>query len=67
MRNQILKDTKDLITSLENPNLLDVLRIMENDYSILDTTENSVKVRVLNSIVEVSLELWTQACMIKVL
>ena len=60
-------DIKELITSLEDPNLADVLRIMENDYKIISVDKDIVKVRVLNSVVNVSYDLWTKACMIGVI
>lgn len=52
---------------IEDPNLLDVLRIMETDHEILSVTEKEVKVKVLNSIVTVPIKLWTDAIMTQVL
>lgn len=60
-------NVEQLITSLEDPNLADVLRIMENDYTILSVDKDIVKVKVLNSVVNVSYDLWTKACMIGVI
>jgi hypothetical protein len=60
-------NVEQLITSLENSNLADVLRIMENDYMILSVDKDIVKVKVLNSVVNVSYDLWTKACMIGVI
>ena len=45
-------------------NLADVLRILETDYKIL-SVKDTVKVKVLFEDVEVPLDLWTQAIMIK--
>ena len=60
-------NVEQLITSLEDQNLADVLRIMENDYTILSVDKDIVKVKVLNSVVNVSYDLWTKACMIGVI
>lgn len=56
----------EILTYLQDPNISDILRIMENDYKILDTTNTYVKVQVLHSIVQIPLELWTKACMARI-